>query len=185
MVYPSRLNKLGYCPRQLFFDIHIPVKPKLRVRLRLLIGKALHVLRGLLKRGFVKEELISAEIPELGAILVGRPDNYRVLEDYILLEEFKSTKMPSRENPYGAKAWLGDMLQAMAYSYMLSAKYTKPVKAYVCYLDGRVEIELDRELLLKYVELYKYVVAHGLLPDKRERCSPRCQYLGLCGLVDS
>lgn len=185
VVYPSRLNVLGYCPRKLFFDIHAPAKPRLRVRLRLLLGKVLHALRGLAKRGYAKEELVSAEVPELGVVLVGRPDGYRVLDDHVLLEEFKSTRMPSRENQYGVRAWLGDMLQAMAYSYILEKKHGKPVRAFVCYLDGRVEVKLDRELLLRYLELYKYVVGHGVLPDGRGRCSPRCQYLGVCGLVDS
>ena len=188
-VNPSRLHQFVYCPRIVFFDHYLKVKKPLRQRIRMWIGKLLHYIHHLFRPGYVKEELLQVEVPELGIVLVGKPDSYKVTEDAIVLEEFKSYRMPKAPNKWDLLAWESDVIQAVAYAYMLNKIYGKKVMVIIRYIDGVTTFEYNELLklgLLAVLEEYRKMVEYKLFPEtKRNRKCNRCQYRELCDIVDS
>jgi len=188
-VTPSKLHQFVFCPRQVFFDHYLKVKKPLRQRIRMWIGKLLHFIHHLFKVGYVKEELIEVEVDELDDIvLVGKPDSYSFDEDTIILEEFKSTKMPRGLNEWGLKAWKSDVVQALAYAYILHKTYGKKVFVVIRYINGATSFKFNEFMklaLLCYLEEYKKMIEYKLFPDvvRNRRCR-KCQYRELCDKID-
>ena len=104
VVTPSELRKLGFCPTLYFFDVHTPAPQPLALRLRAWLGRLAHMIHHILRPGWVKEELLRARVDELGVVLVGKPDSYRIngANGTLIVEEFKSRK-PLGSSPL---AWL-------------------------------------------------------------------------------
>jgi len=188
-VRPSTLHKFVFCPRQVFFDYYLREKRPLVQRLRMLIGKILHWIHHLLKRGYINEELNSVEVDEIeGVVLVGKPDSYRVEGDTVILEEFKSSRIPRKANRYDVLAWEPDMIQACAYAYMLKKKYGRSVFVIIRYLDGATTFEYNdfmESCLLSVLEKYKKMVEGKILYDvHRTRKCNKCIYRNLCDKID-
>jgi len=189
-VNPSRLHQFVYCPRIVFFDHYLKVKKPLRQRIRMWIGKLLHYIHHLFRPGYVKEELLRVDVDELeGVELVGKPDSYKINDDVIVLEEFKSTRMPKAPGKMNLLAWDNDIIQAVAYAYMLNKIYGKKVMVIIRYIDGATTFEYNELMklnLLAYLEEYRKIVEYKLFPEaKRNRRCNRCQYRELCDIVDS
>jgi len=190
VVLPSTLHQFAFCPRQVFFDYYFKAPKPLSQKIRMWIGKLLHFFHHLLRRGYVKEELLKVEVDEVdGIVLVGKPDCYKVDGDTIVLEEFKSSKMPAKPSMWGPTAWGSDLVQALAYAYMLQKKHGKRVFVTIRYINGATSFEFTELLklgLLCVLEEYKKMVEDKILPDvkKGKKCS-KCQYKELCDILDS
>ena len=122
-------------------------------------------------------------------MLIGKPDSYRIDNDIIILEEFKSTRMPKRPNRWNLMAWESDVVQALAYAYMLNKIYNKKVFIIVRYIDGVTSFEYNDFLkigLLCVLEEYRKMVEYEILPDvPRNRRCDKCPYRELCDTIDS
>ena len=185
IVRPSDLKKVGYCPTMYFFEVYIKRKPPLVLRAKALWGRLMHALHHAIRFGWVKEELMKASIDEMGIIIVGKPDSYKIVSDgeLVLVEEFKSRKAPRTSGAvvyYGA--WFSDALQLMAYAYILGRKYGRKVELRLRYLDKSITIPYDEETLLRYLSIIKDIV-DGVFPDpvwvSRNKCR-RCPYKEFC-----
>lgn len=180
----SDLAKFTYCARLPFFDHYCPVKPPLSRRFRMFLGKVYHFMKRIGAEG-VKEQLLEAEVN--GVRLIGKPDVYAVLGAKVVLEEIKSSRAP-RKAYYlmgiAAPVYPHHLVQAMAYAYLLKAKYGKPVEMVISYRDRLHWFKFDgafEEVLMAIIDRYKMVVEEGILPDVviDHRCQS-CQYLPLC-----
>jgi len=180
-VTPSRLHQFVYCPRQVFFDHYVKAPKPLGQRLRMLLGRLLHLLRGLIRLRWVRERVLEVELPELGVRLVGKPDCFKVDGGTVTVEEFKSGRKPRKPNRWGFHCWESDMVQALAYGVILKRLTGLNPRVVVKYLDGEVEVPFNPAPLIYYLELYKTMVECSLLPevDLNSRCR-RCQYRELC-----
>jgi len=190
VIIPSRLHKFAFCPRQVWFDYWLQLKKPLRQRLRMFVGKLMHWIHHLFRVGYVKEELLEVEIPELNVKLVGKPDAYKIDGDTVIIEEFKSYSRPRSTNRWGIPAWESDLVQALAYGYMLSRIYGKRVLVTVRYIDSSITFEYTKDLelaLMQYIRQYKEMVELGtILPEaKRDRRCNRCIYREICDVIDS
>lgn len=189
-VTPSRLHQFAFCPRQVFFDHYLKVKKPMRQRIRMWIGKLLHFFHHLFRVGYIKEELLKVGVDEIdGVVLVGKPDSYRIDGDTIILEEFKSTRLPRKPNRWYLMAWESDVVQALAYAYMLQKIHGKKVFVVIRYIDEATTFEFNELLkqgLLCVIEEYKKMVDYKLFPDavRNRRCN-RCPYRELCDTIDS
>jgi len=190
IVTPSRLHQFAYCPRQVFFDHYIKVPRPLKQRIRMWIGKLLHFFHHLFRVGYIKEELLKVEVDEIdGVVLVGKPDSYKIDGDTIVLEEFKSTKMPRRVNRWGLMVWESDMVQALAYAYMLQKIHgCRDVHVILRYINGIATLRYNEQMkaiLLQYIEEYKKMVEYKLFPEttRNNRCN-KCIYKELCDKAD-
>ena len=189
-ITPSRLHQFAFCPRQVFFDHYLKVKKPLRQRIRMWIGKLLHLIHHLFRVGYIKEELLKVEVDEIdGVVLVGKPDSYRIDGDTIILEEFKSTRLPRKPNRWYLMAWESDVVQALAYAYMLQKIHGKKVFVVIRYIDEATTFEFNELLkqgLLCVIEEYKKMVDYKLFPDavRNRRCN-KCPYRELCDTIDS
>jgi len=189
-ILPSKLHQFVYCPRQVFFDYCIKAPKPLKARIRMWIGKLLHFFHHLFRVGYIKEELLKVEVDEIdGVVLVGKPDSYRIDGDTIILEEFKSTRLPRKPNRWNLMAWESDVVQALAYAYMLQKIHGKKVFVVIRYIDGATTFEFNELLklgLLRVIEEYKKMVEYKILPDapRNRRCN-KCQYRSLCDIIDS
>ena len=188
-VTPSRLHQFMFCPRQVFFDYYIRAPKPLKARIRMWIGKLLHFFHHIFRVGYIREELLKVEVDELeGVVLVGKPDAYRVDKDVVILEEFKSTRMPRVPNKWDLMAWESDVVQALAYAYMLNKIFGKKVFIIIRYIDGTTTFEfneLSKLGLLCVIEEYRKMVEYKLFPDavRNRRCN-RCPYRELCDTID-
>jgi len=184
-VTPSRLHQFVYCPRQVFFDHYLKVKKPLLQRLRMWIGKLLHLIHHLLSPGYEKEKLMQVEIEDMGIVLVGKPDAFRLNSPVV--EEFKSTRMPKVPNRWGVLAWESDMVQALAYAYIIKRLHGVSPNILIRYIDGVTTLEFNEQMeaiLMQYLDEYKKMVDYKLLYDvpKRRRCQ-KCVYRELCETV--
>ena len=181
-IYPSELHTFAYCPRLYFFNIYTPVERPLTQRIRLLLGRVYHYLKGLLasRKGYRVEQTVSTE---LGSILLrGRPDAYREDDSSVEIVERKSGRGP-REG-----VWLSDMLQVTAYGVMLKGSRDHVVLK-VEYRTGTRQSVLDSD---KVAYLYKalddivLVKKYGIVPYANrspKRCS-KCPYREICEELD-
>jgi len=190
VITPSKLHQYVFCPRQVFFDHYIKAPKPLSQRIRMWIGKLLHFIHHLLKPGYVKEELLKVEVDEIdGVVLVGKPDSYKIDGDTIILEEFKSYRMPRKPNRWDLIAWESDVVQALAYAYMLQKIHGKKVFVIIRYIDGATSFEFNELLklgLLCVIEEYRKMVEYKILPDThRNRRCLRCPYREFCDMMDS
>ena len=184
VVRATDLARFTYCARLPFFDHYCPVKPPLPRRLKMLWGKCYHFLKRLTVKG-VKEQLLEAEVN--GVKLIGKPDVYAVLDDKVVIEEIKSSKAPRRDYylmGIVAPVYPHHLVQAMAYAYLLKAKYGKPVIMILSYRDRHYPFKFDgvfEEILKAVIDKYKLTIEEGILPDVviDHRCQS-CQYLPLC-----
>jgi len=185
-ITPSGLHQFAFCPRQVFFDHYIKAPRPLKQRIRMLIGKLLHLIHHLFRPGYEKEKLMQVEVPELGIVLVGKPDAFKDDGDTIFIEEFKSTKVPRAPNVWGIQAWESDMVQALAYAYILKRLTGKEPFILVRYINGVVQIPYNEGILMQYLEQYRKMVDYRLFPDvpRNRRCN-RCPYRELCDTIDS
>jgi len=184
-VTPSRLHQFVYCPRQVFFDHYLKVKKPLLQRLRMWIGKLLHLIYHLLRPGYEKEKLMQVEIEDMGIVLVGKPDAFRLNSPVV--EEFKSTRMPKVPNRWGVLAWESDMVQALAYAYIIKRLHGVSPNILIRYIDGVTTLEFNEQMeaiLMQYLDEYKKMVDYKILYDvpKRRRCQ-KCVYRELCETV--
>ena len=185
-VTPSKLHQFAFCPRQVFFDYYIKAPKPLRQRIRMLIGKLLHLIHHLFRPGYVKEKKIEVEVEDMNIVLVGKPDAYKLSSPVI--EEFKSTRMPKTPNKWGIMAWESDMVQALAYAYMIKKLHGVSPNILIRYIDGVTTIEFNEQMeaiLMQYLEEYKKMIEYKLFPDvvRNRRCR-KCQYRELCDKVD-
>jgi len=189
VVTPSKLHQFMFCARQTWFDHFIGLKKPFKQRLRMFIGKILHHIHHLFKIGYEKEKMLGVEIPELNILLIGKPDSYKVNDDVILIEEFKSTKAPRSMNRWGLQVWEPDFIQTLSYAYILYKLYGKPVIATVRYIDTSISFQYDDKMevyLLWYINRYRKMVESSVLPDvyRGKRCSS-CIYKEICDIIDS
>jgi len=184
-ITPSKLHQFAFCPRQVFFDHYLKVKKPLRQRIRMWIGKLLHFFHHLLRPGYTKEQLMQVEVADMGIVLVGKPDAYKDDGDTIIIEEFKSTKMPRSPNSWGVNAWESDMVQALAYAFMLRRLTGKEPLIIIRYINGAVQVPYNEAILMRYLEQYRKMVEYGIFPEtvRNRRCS-RCIYRELCDALD-
>jgi len=185
-VTPSRLHQFVFCPRQVFFDHYLKVKKPLRQRIRMWIGKLLHFFHHIFRFGYEKERLLHVEIEDMGIVLVGKPDAFKV--DPPVVEEFKSTMMPKVPNKWGVLAWESDMVQALAYAYMIRRLHGVSPNILIRYIDGVTMLEFNDQMeaiLMHYLEEYRKMVEYKLFPDvaRNRRCN-RCRYRELCDTID-
>ncbi len=173
IILPSELHKFVFCQKQFYFDRKLKKKPPLKRRVLIFIGKIKHYLY--IKRGYKKEHLLKAEIPQLNAMLIGRPDAYRIEEDMILLEELKNRNGPRNG------AWDSDAIQALAYAYLLKENYGKNVKIVIVYKNRKVEVPYNETLLMRHLNDYVAVVSGVKHPtaEKSGKCR-WCQYQAEC-----
>jgi len=189
IITPSKLHQFTYCPRIPWFDYYLQYKRTLRQRVRMFIGKVLHWIHHTFKYGYEKEKLLSVDIPELDVTLLGKPDSYRIDGDVIFVEEFKSTKSPKYLNCLGLQVWECDMVQSLAYAYILKRLYGKDVIITVRYVNTSVTFNYNEkleEILMWYIERYKKMVEFQYLPDtpRNKRCIT-CVYREMCDVVDA
>ena len=190
VVLPSTLHQFAFCPRQVFFDYYFKAPKPLSQKIRMWIGKLLHFFHHLLRRGYVREELLKVGVDEVdGIVLVGKPDCYKVDRDTVILEEFKSSRMPKKPGRFGVLAWESDVVQTLAYAYMLQKAYGMKVFIVIRYIDGATAFDFNEFLcqeLLHIIGEYKAMVEHRILPETpRSRKCSKCQYKELCDILDS
>lgn len=189
VILPSKLHQFAYCPRQVWFDHFIPIKKPLPQRIRMFIGRLLHMVHHLFKIGYAKEQLLEVEIPELGVKLVGKPDAYKADADAVFVEEFKSYRAPRKPNRWGLPVWESDLVQTLAYAYMLRKIHSKDVLITVRYIDTSATFQYDEKLesvLMLYIDQYRRMAETGILPDaERGRKCEKCIYREICDKLDS
>ncbi|ALU12548.1 hypothetical protein EYM_05050 [Ignicoccus islandicus DSM 13165] len=164
-VRPSDLRTMAFCPRLLFFEVHVPRERGIAELLRLYAGKVWHFLIELFSEG---EDEVAAEGAFGGALLKGRADLVR--DDAIV--EIKSGRGP-REG-----VWYGDFLQASAYAFVLGKR-----KIVIKYRDKEVEMALkeNHEIeLVEAIKLLKMIIEGYLPPPKRNSWCSKCPYREFC-----
>ena len=152
-------------------------------RVKMFLGRFIHLVYRFFRCGFIREELFKIDVYGLDVSLVGRPDAYKVENGYVVLEELKTGRSP-RKYLHGLRVWLGDLIQVLAYAYILSRVYNLHVKITVRYRDYHEEFEYDyayENLLLHYLIKYKRLV-NGWVPpalNHPNKCE-KCRYKGIC-----
>lgn len=183
MVLPSMLNSFIYCPRRTYIDLRVGVNRSRLQRIRMFLGKMLHLVFRLFKNGYEKEKLIRAHVYGLDLIIVGKPDAYRVDEDWVILEELKSGRAPYKYM-HGLRVWKTDLIQVLAYAYILSRNFNKPVKIVVRYRNHVEEFYYDyayENLLFDSLIKYRKVL-DGWIPkpiNVPSKCN-KCVYRSAC-----
>ena len=164
-VRPSDLRTMAFCPRLLFFEVHLVRERSLQELLRLYLGKLWHSIVELLSKGEGEVEVKA----KIGDVLVsGRADLVR--DDAVV--EIKSGKGPKDG------AWYGDFLQASLYAMALNKK-----KIVIKYRNKEVELEFKKEHLEEIslaVDLLKKIFEGYLPPPKRNKWCYKCPYRELC-----
>jgi len=189
VVTPSKLHQFVFCPRQVWLDHYLQVKRPLTQRIRMFVGKALHIVHHIFRIGYEKEKLLEVDVPDLNIRLVGKPDAFRVDNDAIYIEEFKSTRQPRSLNRWGLQVWESDMVQSLAYAYILSKMFSKPVMITVRYVDNSVTFQYDEKLevvMFMYLKRYRDMVDTKVFPDvSMGRKCDKCVYRDICNYIDS
>jgi CRISPR-associated exonuclease Cas4 len=183
-VRPSDLHTLGYCPRLLFFETHMPRRRGIGERVRLALGRLYHALLSLplRLRGFRVEEPLEAE---LGAVLLrGRSDAIALRDGTAVVVERKSGRTPRR------RAWDSDILQAAAYGVIaLRRGLASRALFTIAYRAGSYTYSLDHATAAAVMRAVDDVVAiryWGIVGYPRRssgKCS-RCPYRVFCEELD-
>ncbi|MEN2999433.1 MAG: CRISPR-associated protein Cas4 [Acidilobaceae archaeon] len=178
-VYPSELRSYHYCPRLLFFELHMGRRRGLLEKLNLLLRTFYHMLLEALarSRGFKTEEPMELDMGSY--VLRGRPDEYLVREGEVLVVEIKTTRAPKEG------AWLGDYLQGAAYAMMLMQREgVGEAWVEVRYLDrsARVKVKGEHLQLVKFAAEEVLAVREGVVPfaNRSERRCARCPFKEEC-----
>jgi len=198
VVRPSSLNRFVYCPVYVFLDHYLRAKPPLLHRLRLFLGRIYHWLaeRRLRRSGYTCERELEAKMD--GVILVGRADGLRINGDTAHIIEVKSGRAPrhpySRLSPYPMRVYTNDLVQAIAYAYLVKTNY--PVKTVVITIKYRDHEEtftydpLFEAYLGIVLELYRKMVVDKVIIEpfyhSPKKCRS-CQYKQTCiqlGLIN-
>jgi len=164
-VRPSDLRTMAFCPRLLFFEMHLEKEISLRQRLRMLLGKMWHAIMELL---LVQEREVVIEGEIDGFEISGRADG---LKDEAVIE-LKSGRAPSDG------VWYGDFLQALSYAVLLHKN-----KIIVKYRDKEVSMDINEAHKDELVEALRKLslIADGYLPPpKRNKWCSKCPYKELC-----
>jgi len=184
VVRPSDLNSFVYCPRRSYIDYYLGMHRTLIQRFKMLLGKFIHILYRLFRSGFIREELFKVDVYGLDVILVGRPDAYKIHDGYMVLEELKTGRSPKRYL-HGVRVWLSDLIQVLAYAYMLSRMYNPgKIIVRVVYRDHNDTFQYNiayENLLFCYLERYKRLVNGWVPPPLNHpgKCS-KCRYKEIC-----
>jgi CRISPR-associated exonuclease Cas4 len=184
IVWPSELHRLGYCPRLLFFEAHLPRRRSFLERLRLLAGKIYHAILSipLRLRGFKVEEPLEARFGNV--LLRGRSDALLIADRVAYVIERKSGRAPRRG------AWPSDLMQAAAYG-LIAIKRDMAENAIldIRYRDGGYSYLLDRITAAAVLQAIddvvkiKYWGIVGYPRRSRGRCS-KCPYRDVCRELD-
>ncbi|MEB3774900.1 MAG: CRISPR-associated protein Cas4 [Desulfurococcales archaeon] len=183
-IYPSEIHEYAYCPRQYFFKKYLKAEPGLTTRLRLLLGRLFHLVNGVMDRirGMRVEETREAIIGDVR--LRGRPDSYKIEDDVIRLIERKSGRKPRRG------AWISDVMQATAYTLILSqTANARSAVLEIHYRDGVRIVKLNEDLisgLLKAIDEVAMVKQYGIVPKalRSERKCSKCPFREECTALD-
>lgn len=184
-VYPSEIHEYAYCPRYYFFKAHLGRRLGIRERLRLLLGRLFHAVKGVPDRlhGRVVEERIEVEVGS-NIVLRGRPDSYEVRGGEILVIERKSGRGPSRG------VWISDSAQASAYAFMLARLLgARSASIRIEYLHGGRTARLDEgkvSTLLRLIDEIVLVREHGVVPHAKRspgKCV-KCPFKDVCDQLD-
>lgn len=178
------MRKIGYCPRLLFFETHLPRRRGLLERLRLLVGRAYHAILSIPSRlrGFKVEEPLEARFGNV--LLRGRSDALLVANRVARVIERKSGKAPR------GGAWLSDLIQAAAYGLIAVKRgMAENVILEVRYRDGGYSYTLDRvtaAAVLQAIDDAVMIKYWGIVgyPRRSERRCSRCPYRSICWELD-
>lgn len=183
-VTPSEVHKFVFCPRQYFFELHLPRRRGLREALRLLLGRLFHVAKGLSSRmsGYSVERRVETLIGNVR--LVGRADAVKREDGVVEVIERKSGRAPRRG------AWASDVLQAAIYALILIREEgASEARIKIEYRDKAHSYVLDEDLaamasrVLDDLILVKY---YGIVPYPRrgpKRCAS-CPFRDVCEKLD-
>ena len=175
VILPSELNTFAFCQAKAYYNYHYKKKPKLKARIRMMIGRFKHFLFHIKRRDYKKEQKFRIENDEF--IIIGKIDAYKEENGELIVEEYKSGKRPA------CGIYESDKVQLLAYMYLLNKTFNKPVKGFVVYSNGRVEVSYDEQLFLRYVEKYIAVISGFQLAEKRRgKWCDSCQYQVDCFL---
>ena len=182
-VYPSEIHQYTYCPRLYFFTLNLGRERDLRERLRLLLGTLFHIVKSIPDRlsGMRVEEVNEATLG--GVRLRGRPDSYSIEEGRLRVVERKSGKSPRRG------AWISDVLQATAYTLILSRGSVRDAVLEIHYRDGVRIVRVNEDLVGSLVDVIDEIVLvkkHGIVPAalRSERKCSRCAFRDICYSID-
>ncbi len=184
-IYPSELHEYAYCPRYYFFHVHLGRRLTLRERLRMLLGRLFHWVKGVPDKlkGRHVEEAIEVEVGS-GIVLRGRPDSFEIGSDSVLVIERKSGRGPRKG------VWISDSTQASAYAFMLARLLdARDVKIRVEYASKARNSSLDEEKvyrLLKIIDEIILVREYGIVPYAKRsprRCA-KCPFREVCERLD-
>ncbi len=183
-VTPSEVHKFVYCPRQYFFEHHLPRVVGFRERIRLLFGRIFHFLRSIPSRlrGYTVEERVEAVVGHVR--IVGRADALRLRGGAAEVVERKSGRAPRKG------AWASDVLQAAMYALsVLRSRGASEAKITIEYRNGSHSYILDDDLTamaLRVIDDLILVKYHGLVPYPRRgprRCAI-CPFRSACEELD-
>lgn len=182
-VYPSEIHEYTYCPRLYFFNTHIGKDHTLRERLRLALGRLFHLAKSIPDRlqGMKVEETREAWLGNVR--LRGRPDSYTVEGDTLRVVERKSGRSPR------SGAWISDVLQATAYTVILSGGTIRDAVIEVHYRDGKRVVRVNEDLigfLTDTIDEIVLVKLHGIVPAplRSDRKCTRCAFRDICYSLD-
>jgi CRISPR-associated exonuclease Cas4 len=183
IVRASEVRLYTYCPRLYFFETHVRVGKPLRVMVRMLLGRLLHVALGVLARlrGYRVEELLEADLG--GVRLRGRPDYFKVRGSTAVVVEFKSGRGPK------SGAWLSDVMQVAAYALILLRLGYPRVLGFVRYRGSIHALRITGEhvaMLLKLIDEIVLVKRYGIVPYplRSYRKCLACTYKVECFTMD-
>ncbi len=183
VVRASEIRLYTYCPRLYFFETHVKARKPFKILVRMLLGKLLHLVQGVLAklRGYRVEELLEADVG--GVRLIGRPDYYVARGSTAVVIEFKSGYGPRNG------AWLSDVMQVTAYATVLARLGYTSVYGIVRYRRSSYAFKVTSEHIVKLLKLIDDIILvrnHGLVPYPLR--SPRkclaCTYKLECFAMD-
>lgn len=183
-VTPSEVHKFVYCPRQYFFEHHLPRTMSLRERIRLLAGKLFHIIKSMTSKmkGYSVEERVEAIIGHVK--IVGRADALKLEGEAAEVVERKSGKAPRKG------AWASDVLQAALYALTLvKSGGVNEARIRIEYRDKAHSYVFNDDLAamaLRVIDDLILVKYHGLVPYPRRgprRCA-MCPFRSACEELD-
>ncbi len=118
-----------------------------------------------------------------GVRLRGRPDSYSMEEGMLRVVERKSGRSPKRG------AWISDVLQATAYTLILSKGSIKDAVLEIHYRDGVRVVRVNEDLIGSLIEVIDELVMvkrHGIVPAalRSERKCSKCVFRRICYDMD-
>ena len=182
-IYPSEIHEYAYCPRLYFFHINLPRERSMREKLRLLLGRIFHLVKSVPDRlrGMRVEEVNEATVGRIR--LRGRPDSYTMEDGVLRVVERKSGRKPLRG------AWISDVMQATAYTLILSRGSAREAILEIQYRDGVRVLKVNDDMinnLVRILDEIALVKAHGIVPAalRGERKCSICPYREECWGMD-